>query len=262
MGMEIKADEVEEVKIIGHLNGSDVKMLKTFGGFYVGIGKKNKNSKNPEALAAGSHPALINFQLEREFKNNFEPILCKNEHERLPKIENKNNNLSKSSLDKGLELFILSKDNEIDFIVNKFGFKVGEYKTEIKDNSLVLKKSEFNKEIFKVNSELAKSLAISMIDKANELKLDEIIKNSDPSQYETPKEFGPEELQAAVRQDISAEYDAINLYEAHKKASNNKELNTVIEHIVEEEKEHVAELQKMLNKLDTEQKEKSKKEGL
>ena len=50
--MEIKPDEVEEIKVIGKLNGEDVKLIKTHGGFHVAMGKKDKKSYKAEALAA------------------------------------------------------------------------------------------------------------------------------------------------------------------------------------------------------------------
>ena len=71
---------------------------------------------------------------------------------------------------------------------------------------------------------------------------------SNPSQYKTPQLFTEEELLAAVRQDMIAELDAINLYEAHKAATSDPEFKKMIDHIVKEEKEHHELLQKYLEK--------------
>ena len=71
---------------------------------------------------------------------------------------------------------------------------------------------------------------------------------SDPSQYRTPDAFSEVELLAAVRQDMQAELDAINLYEAHRAAARDPELTKVLDHIVKEEKEHHEMLQKFLNR--------------
>jgi len=77
---------------------------------------------------------------------------------------------------------------------------------------------------------------------------------SNPKQYEAPERFDETDVLKAIRQDIIAEYDAINLYEAHLQATNDSELKEILEHIIEEEKEHAAELQAYLNKKDSVQK--------
>jgi len=63
-----------------------------------------------------------------------------------------------------------------------------------------------------------------------------------------------EELARAIRQDIIAENDAIALYEAHIQATDDKAAQAVLQHIVDEEKMHVMELQVLIEHLDTDQK--------
>ena len=41
--MEIKEDEIKEVRKLGTLNGSEVKLVTLKGGFHIGMGKKDKN---------------------------------------------------------------------------------------------------------------------------------------------------------------------------------------------------------------------------
>lgn len=60
---------------------------------------------------------------------------------------------------------------------------------------------------------------------------------------------------AAIRQDIIAELDAINLYEAHKAATKDKGLKDVLQHIIDEEKEHAEELRAYLDKVEEAKKE-------
>jgi rubrerythrin len=81
-------------------------------------------------------------------------------------------------------------------------------------------------------------------------KSEKMTKNSDPSVYKTPESFSEEEMYNAIRQDIMAEYDAISLYEAHKHASDNKELNEIFDHIIDEEKSHIKLLEDFLDKND------------
>lgn len=63
-----------------------------------------------------------------------------------------------------------------------------------------------------------------------------------------------EELLRALRIDVAAELDAINLYQAHIDAIDDEEIKALIAHIRDEEKEHVAEFMAAINALDQKQK--------
>jgi rubrerythrin len=65
-----------------------------------------------------------------------------------------------------------------------------------------------------------------------------------------------------IRADLIGEQDAIIQYQAHIDESNNSEFKEVLTHIMNDEKEHTAELMKLLRKLDKVQLEKFEKEGL
>ena len=59
-----------------------------------------------------------------------------------------------------------------------------------------------------------------------------------------------------IREDLIGELQAINQYQQHIESLENEEVVTTLEHIIEEEKEHVAELLKILSVLDPIQAEK------
>ena len=65
-----------------------------------------------------------------------------------------------------------------------------------------------------------------------------------------------------VRQDLIAELQAINQYQEHIDTMEDEEAVRVLEHIRDDEKEHVAELTKLIQRLDATQAEKFTKEGL
>jgi|YelNatPaOPRAMG01_1025707.scaffolds.fasta_scaffold03317_24 rubrerythrin len=65
-----------------------------------------------------------------------------------------------------------------------------------------------------------------------------------------------------IRSDIIGEQDAIIQYQAHIDETKNKEVKEVLTHILNDEKEHTAELIKLLRKLDKVQDQKFEKEGL
>jgi rubrerythrin len=65
-----------------------------------------------------------------------------------------------------------------------------------------------------------------------------------------------------LREDLIGELEAINQYQDHIDEIKDEEAKHVLEHIRDDEKEHFAELTKLIQKLDSTQAEKFEKEGL
>ncbi|MDY6916873.1 MAG: demethoxyubiquinone hydroxylase family protein [Chloroflexota bacterium] len=65
-----------------------------------------------------------------------------------------------------------------------------------------------------------------------------------------------------LREDLIGELQAINQYQEHIDSIDDEEVIKVLEHLRDEEKEHVAELTKLIRKLDPIQAEMFKREGL
>ena len=65
-----------------------------------------------------------------------------------------------------------------------------------------------------------------------------------------------------LREDLIDELGAINQYQEHIDETDDEEVKEVMGHIRDDEKEHVAEIIKILRKLDETQEEKFQKEGL
>ena len=65
-----------------------------------------------------------------------------------------------------------------------------------------------------------------------------------------------------LREDLVGELEAINQYQDHIDEIENNEARHVLEHIRDDEKEHFAELTRLILKLDSTQAEKFEKEGL
>jgi rubrerythrin len=70
-----------------------------------------------------------------------------------------------------------------------------------------------------------------------------------------PRKMTDPELARAIRLDIEAELDAINLYQAHIDATDNAEAIRIISHVMNEEKEHAALFWRLLQLLDPKQNE-------
>ena len=64
-----------------------------------------------------------------------------------------------------------------------------------------------------------------------------------------------------LREDLIGEFEAINQYQEHIDETDNEEVKHLLTHIMIEEKEHVAEIVKLLRKLDSDQDKKFQEEG-
>lgn len=69
---------------------------------------------------------------------------------------------------------------------------------------------------------------------------------SNPFVGNIPKQLSPEELQQALRVDIAGELEAIVGYEAHAAATVDDRARKTLQHIADEERRHVGELQQLL----------------
>lgn len=65
-----------------------------------------------------------------------------------------------------------------------------------------------------------------------------------------------------LREDLIGELQAINQYQEHIDSIDDEDVIKVLEHVRDEEKQHVAELTKLIGKLDPIQAEMFKREGL
>jgi hypothetical protein len=80
----IDQKDVDSCEVVGKLNGEDVKLLKTKGGFHLFIGKKSNREKEV-VLTGTSHKAIGMYKLQKEF-NGFQPLLKKSEMDVLPRV--------------------------------------------------------------------------------------------------------------------------------------------------------------------------------
>jgi rubrerythrin len=76
---------------------------------------------------------------------------------------------------------------------------------------------------------------------------------TDPFVSTQRRQLTDTELAQVIRLDMAAELDAINLYQAHLASTDNPVARRVIEHIMEEEKEHLVEFEQLLFLLDPNQ---------
>jgi hypothetical protein len=134
--LDIKTEDVAEITEAGELFGDSVKLIKTHGGLHVLIGKKEKNSKKPDALAAASHKALAMHQLEKMYGADYRPMIAKSEGEQSEVVMDFNvvPELKKNHL----EIQSISKNNEVEFLVSRFGVVLAKYECKIYKNELAV----------------------------------------------------------------------------------------------------------------------------
>mgnify|MGYP000013966859 CR=1 FL=1 len=73
---------------------------------------------------------------------------------------------------------------------------------------------------------------------------------------ESVKDAGLEQVIIWLREDLIGELEAINQYQAHIDRIDNEEVRELLEHIRDDEKEHVAEITHLLARIDVIQREK------
>jgi rubrerythrin len=84
---------------------------------------------------------------------------------------------------------------------------------------------------------------------------------TNPFHAMVPRKLTDGELARAIRLDIEAELDAINLYQAHIEATDNAQAIRILEHVMNEEREHAALFMQLLLVLDPKQAEEAAAAG-
>jgi hypothetical protein len=169
--MEIDKKDIESIKTIGNLNGEQVKMIKTFGGFHIAIGKKYAWDDDQEPLAAGSHQGIVLHEISKKYSE-FEKAIQKSELTQIEKVKEYSQFLGKSEQNQGLELYSSELHGEIDIIVYQYGRVLGKYEGHCVDNKLELKKHQFN---IQITPELVKSISDTIKEIMTEKRLDKVV---------------------------------------------------------------------------------------
>lgn len=135
--MNISPKEIESVEDAGTMNAAPVKMIKTKGGLWIAVGRR-KGQSTDEALSAGSHRAIVQYNMEKNFAE-FQPSLMKSEGAVDASVVDQHSHFLSDDLRKsGHDLYSVQDGNRIEFHVMKHGAKV----TQI-DASLVGKEIVF-----------------------------------------------------------------------------------------------------------------------
>lgn len=143
--MKIVPSEIASVEEAGMLDGSPVKLIRMKGGFWMSVGKP-RNSIKDEVLAAGSHPAIVKFNLQKMYPG-FQPSMMKSEDFNDSVIVEKHSHFLSQELRKsGHDLYSVQEGNKIDFHLTKYDTNVSSVKANVEKDSIVIKNLGITKE--------------------------------------------------------------------------------------------------------------------
>lgn len=157
--MQITEKEIDSVEHVGELNKLPVKMIRTKGGFYIAIGRE-KGSPREEALAAGSHPAIVKYNLEKKYKG-FEPVMMKSEGVDQSQVESHSHFLSEDLRKSGHDIYSVQDGLKVDFHITKHNNKIATLNGHISEGQLVLNNPKFDTSFNKAVSGAVSEKALS-----------------------------------------------------------------------------------------------------
>lgn len=135
--MNITPNEIESIEDVGMMNGAPVKILRTKGGFHIAVGRNGKPTD--EALAAGSHPAIVKYNLEKQYAG-FQPNMMKSEGALNPAVVTKHSHYLSEELRKsGHDVYAVQTGQNIEFQITKQDIKIGSAVGVLRNDSLMMK---------------------------------------------------------------------------------------------------------------------------
>ena len=142
--MQITPNEISSIEDAGILNGSPVKLIRTKGGFWIATGKP-KGEYREKAIAAGSHPAIVRFNIEKQFPD-FQPSMMKSENFSDTSVVEKHSHFLSDDLRKsGYDIFSIQDGDSVVFHVTKHNLKIGSVNGLIDNSFLILSNLEIPK---------------------------------------------------------------------------------------------------------------------
>lgn len=143
--MNITPNEIESIEDVGMMNGAPVKLLRTKGGFHIAVGRANGKMID-EALAAGSHPAIVKYNLEKQYTS-FQPAMMKSEISLNPAVVTKHSHYLSDDLKKsGHDVYSIQSGTNIEFQITKHDVKIGNVQATLEKDAIVVKSMNVSKE--------------------------------------------------------------------------------------------------------------------
>lgn len=143
--MNITPNEIASIEDAGTLDGNPVKLIKTKGGFWIAVSRLKGRTKE-EAIAAGSHPAIVKFNIGKQYPQ-FQPSLMKSEEFSDSSIVEKHSHFLSEELRKsGHDIYSVQIGNKVDFHITKHDIKLSTVNMEIEKDTIVVRAMVFPEE--------------------------------------------------------------------------------------------------------------------
>lgn len=137
--MNLTPDQIDTIESAGMLDGQEVKLIRTKGGFWMGISKG-------KVLSAGSHPAIVKHMISK-MHSGFQPALCKSENLAADAIVDRHSHFLSDDLRKsGHDIYSVQTGNDIEFQITRHNLKVGSLSCIVQDDSLFIPEVSFPEE--------------------------------------------------------------------------------------------------------------------
>lgn len=135
--MNLTPEEIDKVEDAGVLNNEPVKMIRTKGGFWMAVGRP-KGKHKQEALTAGSHPAIVKYNLEKQYPD-YQPALMKSEYfSDNIKVDKHSHYLSDDLRKSGHDIYSIQNGQDIEFQITKHNAEVYSVKGKVEDKTIIL----------------------------------------------------------------------------------------------------------------------------
>lgn len=134
--MKLTEKDIDSIENFGELNGKEVKLLKTKGGFHIVMGIR-PGSKEEECLTAGSHPAICRFNMQKQFKSYAPSMMKSASYNDMAVVENHSHFLSPELRKSGHEIHSIQSGHQISFHITKCGIKVADVESYVQDDTMV-----------------------------------------------------------------------------------------------------------------------------
>lgn len=145
--MQITPAEIASIDEAGMLDGAPVKMIKTRGGFHMAVGKAKGHFRD-EVLAAGSHPAIVKFNLEKQYPG-FQPAMMKSEGHIDAIVQKHSHFLTEDLRKSGHDIYSIQEEDSVNFHITKHNMKVGSVNGILDQDYLVVSSLNFQPEFSK-----------------------------------------------------------------------------------------------------------------
>lgn len=157
--MKITPEDIDNVEEVGTMNKKPVKLIRTKGGFIIAVGKK-KGATSEEALGAGSHPAIVKYNLEKQYPD-YEPAMMKSESGIEPIVEKHSHFLNDNMRKGGYDIYSLQDGPSVEFQITKHNAVVANVKGSLDEYNLFLHDLSIPKQFSKAMAGSALEKAIS-----------------------------------------------------------------------------------------------------